>query len=371
MNPQTIFCPNKQCLARGKPGKGNISIHSRKERRYKCKVCEKTFAETKGTPFYRAHKPEAEIIQVVTLLAHGCPLQAIVAAFGWDERTVKRIQEEAGRHCEEVHEELVEQPRDLQHVQADEVWVKAQGMILWLVMAIQVSTRLWLGAEIGEHRNKALLKALLQRVRNCALYRPLLICVDGFSAYLNAIRDTFREPMPNGKPGRPKLRPWDGILIAQFVKQYSKRRVVGVVKRIFQGAAAPVAALIQATQGHGGINTAYIERINATFRARLESLVRRGRSLVKQDSTLHSGVYLVGTVYNFCTYHDSLRVKLQLPKNKHRWLRRTPAIAARITDHRWSVSELLWFKVPKPPQLPKRRGRPSLAFLALKKQWLA
>lgn len=370
MNPQEVFCPNESCLASGQIGKGNICLHSQKERRYKCTVCDKTFVETKDTPFYRAHKLHSEMTIVITLLAYGCPVQAIVAAFGWDERTVQRVQAKAGGHCQEVHEHLVEQPRDLQHVQADEVWVKAQGMILWLAMAIQVGPRLWLGAEVGERRDQTLLKVLLQRVRACALCRPVLFCVDGFSAYLTAIRDTFREPIPTGQAGRPRLRPWDGILIAQVVKQYSGKRVVGVVKRICQGTVSHIAALIHVSQGRGGINTAYIERLNATFRARLACLVRRGRNLVQQLPTLHAGVYVVGTVYNFCAYHDSLRVELLLPNHRRRWLRRTPAIAAGITDHLWSVDELLWYKVPKPPVLPKRRGRPSPAFLELKKQWL-
>jgi transposase-like protein len=369
MNPQEVFCPNETCLASGQIGKGNISIHSQKERRYKCNVCGKTFAETKGTPFYRAHKLYTEMIIVITLLAYGCPVQAIVAAFGWDERTVKRVQAEAGSHCQDVHEHLVEQPRDLHQVQADEIWVKAQGAILWLAMAIQVGPRLWLGAVVGEHRDQALVEALLRRVRACALCRPLLVCVDGFNAYLNAIRHVFREPLM-GQAGRPRLRPWDGIYIAQVVKQHCGRRVVGVVQRICQGTLAQIQPLIRASQGSGGINTAFIERLNATFRARLAPLVRRGRALVQQLPTLHTAVYLVGTVYNFCTYHDSLRVELLLPHQRRRWLRRTPAIAAGITDHLWSVAELLWYKVPKPPVLPKRRGRPSQAFLELKKQWL-
>ena len=370
MNPQEVFCPNAKCLASGQIGKGNITIHSQKERRYKCTVCDKTFAETKGTPFYRAHKAHVTMGLVITLLAYGCPVQAIVAAFGWDERTVQRVQATAGEHCQTVHEHLVEQPRDLQHVQADEIWVKAQGKIMWLAMAIQVKTRLWLGAEVGERRDRSLIQALLHRVRASALCRPLLFCVDGFRAYVQTIQAAFREPIKSGKPGRPSLRPWDDIQIAQVVKQYAGRRVVGVVKRICQGSATQIAALIRVSQGHGGINTAYIERLNATFRSRLAALVRRGRGLVQQLPTLHAGVYLVGTVYNFCAYHDSLRVELLLPNQRRRWLRRTPAIAAHITDHLWSVDELLWYKVPKPPLLPIRRGRPALAFVELKKQWL-
>ena len=371
MNSQEVFCPNETCVARGQIGQGNIGVHSQQERRYKCNVCGVTFAETKGTPFYRAHKPHWEIIIVVTLLAYGCPIQAIVAAFGWDERTVKKVQETSGEHCQDVHEHLVEQPRDLQHVQADEIWVKAQGMVLWLAMAMQVGTRLWLGAVVSERRDRSLITELMQHVRACALCRPLLFCVDGLRAYVGAIQRTFREPLRTGQPGRPRLRPWDGIYIAQVIKQYQGRRVTGVIHRICQGTTAQVQALIQASQGHGGINTAYIERLNATFRARLAPLVRRSRALVRQLPTLHAGVYLVGTVYNFCTYHQSLRVELLLPHNRRRWLKRTPAIAAGITDHKWSVEELLWYQVPKPPNLPKWPGRPSQAFLELKKRWLS
>ena len=68
------------------------------------------------------------ITLVLTLLCHGCPLQAIVAAFGLDERTVAAWHEQAGRHGQQVHEHRVQQGQvDLQHVQADELWVKLVG----------------------------------------------------------------------------------------------------------------------------------------------------------------------------------------------------------------------------------------------------
>src|SRR5688572_12374864 len=139
MVPAKTFCPNLDCHARGQRGKGNIKIHSQKEKRYKCKECEKTFAETKGTPFYRLRKIEQVIdlvTVVVTLLGYGCPLQAICMAFGLDERTVSNWRERAGIHCEAVHQHLVEKPRNLGQVQADELRVKEQGGIVWMAMAI-------------------------------------------------------------------------------------------------------------------------------------------------------------------------------------------------------------------------------------------
>jgi len=370
MDPQTVFCHNPACPARGQVGKGNIGVHSQKDRRYICHVCNTTFAASKGTAFYRLRKSKELVVIVITLLAHGCPVQAIVAAFGLDERTVISWNERAGRHCEQVHQHLVQKPRDLGQVQGDEIRVKIQGAIVWMAMAIQVSTRLWLGGEVSTSRDTALITALMQKVRACALCRPLLFCMDGCQAYIGAIRTVFREAIRTGKRGRPRLRPWDGILMAQVVKQYARKRVIDVQRRVVQGTAAQVQALVQHTQGGGTINTAYIERLNATFRARIFALVRRGRALARQMPTLHTSMYLVGTVYNFCTDHSSLRVAISLPGGRRWWVSRTPAIAAGLTDHRWTVEELLSFRVPLPRWTPpKRRGRPSKVTKALVERW--
>jgi len=370
MDPQTVFCHNPACPARGQIGKGNIGVHSQEERRYICHVCKTTFGERKGTAFYRLRMSKELVVLVVTLLAHGCPIQAIVIAFGLDERTVVSWQERSGAHCQQVHQHLVERPRDLGQVQGDEIRVKVQGGIVWMAMALQVSTRLWLGGVLSTCRDTSLITALMQHVRACALCRALLFCMDGCQAYIEAIRTVFREPIHTGKVGCPRLRPWDGILMAQVVKQYAGKRVIAIQRRLVQGTMDQVQALLQRTQGGGTINTAYIERLNATFRSCIAALVRRGRALARQTMTLHRSMYLVGSVYNFCTYHRSLRVAIPLPGDRRHWVSRTPAIAAGITDHRWTVEELLSFRVPLPRWTPPRRpGRPSKATKALVAQW--
>jgi transposase-like protein len=108
MAPQTQFCPNPACPARGQRGQGNISIHSQKEQRYVCATCGRTFAATRGTLHSRLRTAPAVVTQVVTMLCHGCPPRAIVAAFGLDERTVAAWQQRAGTHCQRVHEHLVQ-----------------------------------------------------------------------------------------------------------------------------------------------------------------------------------------------------------------------------------------------------------------------
>jgi transposase-like protein len=359
MNPQEQFCPNPDCKARGKEGASNISVHSKKERRYLCKRCNKTFSETKGTPLYYLKKRANLVVLVVTLLAYGCPVQAIVAAFGLDERTVAEWLRRSGEHCQEVHEKLVgEQKLVLGQVQADEIRVKAQGETLWLAQAIMVGTRLWLGGVVGQHRDYGLIVALVAQVHKMALCRELLLAVDGLASYVTAFRQAFRVPLYTGKAGRPRLLPWPNIAIVQVIK----RRIEGVLcveRRVTQGREEMIRRVLQQSQGGGVINTAYIERLNATFRQRLACLARRSRALVRTPKMLEQGMHLVGCVYNFSTPHQSLRLKLYLDAYRYRWVKRTPAMAAGLTNHCWSVREVLCFKVPPPPYEPSRPKRPE------------
>jgi transposase-like protein len=360
MDPTTVFCPNEHCPARGHIGKGNIGIHSRKEQRFICHACDKTFSATKGTVFYRLRTSAETVVLIVTLLAHGCPVQAIVAAFGFDERTVADWWARSGRQSQVVHEYLVEQPGDLGQVQADELRVKQQGGIVWMAFAMMIKTRLWLGGEVSAQRDLPLIRRLIARVRRCAARRPLLICTDGLVSYIRAIRETFRDPIRTGQGGRPRLRPWRNVLIAQVVKRYERRRVVATERRMVAGTPARVETLRRRSQGDGVINTAYIERLNATFRERLAPLARRCRALARQTQTLHEGMFVVGTVYNFCTPHERLHAGQKTP----------PAMAAEITDHCWTMQERLSFHVPLPRWAPpKQRGRPSRAFQRLIARW--
>ena len=361
MNPTTVFCPNLACPARGQGCQSHVRSHARKDQRFLCTACHKTFAATKGTVFSRLRTAAETVSLIITLLAHGCPLQAIVAAFGFNERTVAAWWRRAGCQGQAVQEHLVEQPRDLGQVQADELRVKKQGGIVWMALAMMVTTRLWLGGEVSEQRDMTLIRRLIERVRRCAARRPLLVCTDGLVSYIRAIRETFRDPVHTGTGGRPRLRPWRHVLIAQVIKRYERRRVVETERRIIDGTPARVETLRRRSQGDGVINTSYIERLNATFRERLASLTRRGRALARRTLTLQQGMYLVGTVYNFCTPHESLYVAGG---------QQTPAMAAGITDHCWPVRALLSFHVPPPRWTPPtQRGRPSQALKCLIERW--
>jgi transposase-like protein len=361
VNPHDQSCHNKDCRAYGREGEGHIVIHGKKERRYRCKRCSRTFSATKGTALYRMRKPKELMFTVVTLLAHGCPLRAIVAAFGLDERTVARWEREAGMHCRRVHEHVVEAGRvQLGQVQADELRVRVVGGVMWLAGALAVESRLWLGGVVSVSRDRDLIRAVLSRVRSCGVVRAVLLCTDGLASYPKAAIHLFREPLRTGRAGRPRLILPEGVMIAQTIRKYASRRVIGVVRRVVVGAGEAVTARLRATQGGSGtagINTAYIERLQATFRSRLGALVRRSRAPVRLKETLAAGMWLVGTCYNFCWEHKSLRREREgSDPAGGKWVENTPAQAAGLTDHRWSVEELLSFPVP-PAEIPKWRGR--------------
>ncbi len=363
MDPHEQFCPNSACPARGQTQQGNITIHDSRRQLYACSICGKHFSARRGTPFFRQHTDPALIAIIITLIAHGCPVEAVVAAWGFQARTVRRWVSNSGAHAQAVHDQLVLQPRDQGQVQADEICANTQRGKVWLAMAIAVPTRLWLGGVVSARRDKVLIRSMLGLIGRAALEAPLLFMVDGFSSYVDAVKRTFRRSEPSGRRGRPRLVAWGELVLGQVIKRTKQRRVVSVERRLMLGEQVQAQELLEQTQGGGVLNTAYIERLNGTFRQCLAALARRTRNLARLEVTLWTGMYLVGAVYNFCDYHASLKCERE---------ERTPAMAAGITERRWSVDELLWYKVAPPRwQPPRQRGRRSKAMQDLADRWAA
>jgi transposase-like protein len=361
MRSPDVFCPNTDCPARGQTEQGNIGIHGKKRPRFKCRVCNKTFSARAGTPFFRRRTDEATITCVVTLVGNGCPIPAIEAAFGFQAQSVREWIDASGEHCERVHHQQVVRPRDLLHVQADEIRLKTQAGVLWMAMALMVTTRLWLGGAVSASRDRSLIEGLVAIVAACASFGPLLFVTDGLKTYIDVVRKAFRTRQ-TGTGGRPRLIGWPDLVIAQVVKQYAGRAVTGTLHRLVHGSVRMFLTLLWSTPGCQVLNTAFIERVNGTFRSRLAVFGRRTRVLARRVATVERGMYLVGTLYNFCCVHGSLRLA--------EGCKQTPAMASGITDHVWTVSEVLHYRVPPPCWEPPRRpGRRSRAVQALIDRW--
>ncbi len=312
-------------------------------------------------------KPAELIFLVVGLLSYGCPLQAIVHVFGLDERTVAAWRDRAGQQCQRVQQALVEQGQlTLTHVQADEIRVRGKKEVFWMGLAMEVSSRLWLAGMVQAARDQILADRLLQRVRRCACgASQLLICVDGWMCYPAAILRAFSSQVKKG------IRVWPQLIIGQVIKTQKHYHLESVKQTLLCGDEKGLKACLEQSQGGTQINTAYIERLNGTMRERLASLTRKCRHANWHLSAFQWGMYLIGCTYNFCWSHHQLE--------------QTPAMAAGLTDHAWSLREVLTYKVSPDrlakikedelqelaPPLPVPRlsqcvrGHPSPAYLAL------
>ena len=333
--PARVACPNPACV---EPNR--IGIHHQTERRYICHGCGKTFAATQGTPLNDLKYPLWVVELVLTLLAYGCPVPAIVAAFVLDERTVASWQRKAGHHGEGIQDRIVCNGQvELLQVQADEVCINTQHGKVWMATVMTVFSRLFLWGEVATHRNKALIERVMAHVHAAASgVQAVLFAVDGFAAYPKAILKYFYTPARSGQRGRPRHVPWPNLHIAQVVKHRTGQALTAIERRVVHGCRSRIYDLIAISQcGFGLINTAYIERLNATCRARMPALTRRTRNRAQTTDRVRAEMFWTGVVYNFCTVHHSLAA--------------TPAVAAGLTDHTWSISELLLFRPP--PRVPK------------------
>ena len=146
--------------------------------------------------------------------------------------------------------------------------------------------------------------------------------------------------------------PLPGLLYAQVVKSYRRRRLVGVQHRVIYGAAQAIESLL-AKRGWQ-INTSFVELLNLDFRQHVAAIGRRVNTLCKHEAGLRQQLALFQVYHNFVLSHARLRLPLPEPmhgmKAGKRWRQRTPAMAAGVTDHMWSLRDVLRFRVPPWPQ---------------------
>lgn len=156
------------------------------------------------------------------------------------------------------------------------------------------------------------------------------------------------------------MQEWPEIVIGTVIKKTAKKQVVEVIRRMAQGTIERAEELLAYSAGGIKLNTAFSERFNGTMRERLTSLTRRSRHATRRLASLEAGMWLVGCTYNWCWPHHELSRRLAHASGRRGEILITPAMAAGLTDHPWSVHEVLTFRIAPPPYVaPKRRGRPK------------
>jgi IS1 family transposase len=230
----------------------------------------------------------------------------------------------------------------------------------WVWVAIDPVTKLLVAIDVGE-RTLAMAQRFVHHVSqvlapDCA---PLFV-TDGFREYMTALLTHYghwvQPPrrQATGPVPKPRWMPLPQLRYAQVVKTVRRRRLVGVTHRVVFGTLVAVEQVLAPLGWQ--INTAFVERLNLDIRQHIAAVGRRVTTLCKGEDGLRQQLALYHTYYNFCLPHASLRQALPepLPTNgtgsaKH-WRPRTPAMAAGLTDHIWTLRELLLFRVPPWPQ---------------------
>lgn len=221
----------------------------------------------------------------------------------------------------------------------------------WVWTAISLPSRLRITSHLSAERSEVAAINCIQQIRARSNGRATFFTSDKLPAYVAALVATYStaEPQPRKRGrGRPRLTPRrivdSQLRYAQVDKQRADGRVVEVRRRIIFGTALDIESIIKSDGCGSQINTAYVERNNLTMRQNVGRLVRKTLSFSKSVHYLQRHIALEDAVYNFVKPHLSLRRPLRKSKGKNRkWEQRTPAMAAGLTDHIWSMEELLEF----------------------------
>ena len=374
------FCPNPDCDYRGWVGWGNLSSNGHPSggpwRQLYCSQCEGYFLETRGTPLYGKRVSPDLLVWAVGAVAEGLGIRAVARVFEVDPNTVLLWLVEVADHATAFSRYFLHDVRVTQ-VQLDELFallsaVKAGAVSEaeaitrlsrsphWVWTAIDPVTKLLLTIDVGDRTLAMAQRVVHQVVQVLAPGCVPLFLTDGFKAYTTALlthdgqwvqpaRWRAQGPMP-----KPRWVPLPGLLSAQVVKTVRRRRLVDVQHRIVFGT---LGAVQQVLAVHGWqSNTAFIERVNLTIRQHVAAVGRRVSTLCKHEAGLRQQLALYQVYDNFCLPHAGLRQTLPQPEPTHgtgsarQGRPQTPAMAAGLTDHVWTLREVLLFRVPPWPQ---------------------
>jgi IS1 family transposase/transposase-like protein len=372
------FCPHTACSYHGRVGFGNIRANGhpngRRWRQLLCLSCKRHFLETHGTPLHGKQVDPDKLVWAIGALAEGLGIRAVARVFETDPNPVLGWLVEAADHLEAfshhfLHDLYVEQVQMdelfalLSAVKDGEVSERQASKRLsrspnWVWVAMDPVCKLILAVDVGG-RTLAMAQRLVHQVTKVlAPHCAPLFLTDGFREYLTALVTHYGQWMQperrqaKGPRPRPRWMPRPGLLYAQVVKSYRRRRLVGVTHRVVFGTRKAVEQVL-AKRGWK-ISTAFVERLNLDVRQHVAAIGRRVNTLCKHEAGLRQPLTLFHTYHNFVLPHTSLRVPLldvtEGTGSVTRWQQRTPAMAAGLTDHVWTLREVLLFRVPPWPQ---------------------
>jgi IS1 family transposase len=383
--PRTVdtsqhFCPHAGCRYRGWLGRGNLRANGHPNgspwRQFYCMSCKGYFLETHGTLFHGKQAAVELIVHVLACLAEGLGIRATARVFEVAPTTVLQWLVEAAEqlrafaayflcnlHLEQLQlDELYAVLRDLKagEINNDEAIRRLEHSPSWVWTAMDPTSKLLVVVEVGSRTLAMAQRVVHQVIQVLAPGCVPLFLTDGFKDYATALLTHFGQWMQparrqdKGPRPKPRWMPLPTLLYAQVVKSYRRRRLVRGTHRVVFGTRLAIEQVL--TRCGWTINTAFVERLNLDLRQCVAAIGRRVNTLCQGEAGLRDQLVLFQVYHNFVLPHASLRQALAepIPTNGSGsakvWRPCTPAMAAGLTDHVWSLKEVLLYRVPPWPQ---------------------
>jgi hypothetical protein len=374
------FCPHSHCDYRGWLGLNNLRANGHPSggpwRQWHCTACDGYFPEHHGTLFHGQQAAVELIVRVLACLAEGLGIRATARVFEVEANTGLHWLIEAAEHrrafsasflCEVPLEQLqldelyaVLRARKAGEISDDEAIKRLEPSPSWGWTVMDPTSKLLVVVDVGTRTLAMAQRVVPQVTRGLAPGCVPLFLTDGFQEYRTAIlahcgqwlhpeRRQDKGPMP-----KPSWVPLPALLYAQVVKSYRRRRLVGVQHRVVFGTRLAIEQLL--ATGGWTINTAFVERLNLDIRQRVAAIGRRVNTLCQGEAGVQDQWILFQVYHNFVVPHASLRQPLPVPEGTNGrgsaqgWRPCTPAMAAGWTEHVWSLTEVLLYRVPPWPQ---------------------
>ena len=374
MDWETLYCPNHRCRYYGIPFRQGQMVKngtSHGQPQALCRVCGSSVTLTYGTAYYGLDTEPAIFETAVRALAEGNSIRATGRIVQVDKDTISDWLDHAARHCRLV---VLYLWRNL-HVtecQLDELWsfVHTKEAHLpyakiycetygdaWVWLAFAPVWRLVLAFVVGK-RTQESADRLLDRVNYVTDDHIPFFTSDQLPEYADALLHTYGtwfQPERQGNRGRypnPRRVPLADLLYAQVVKVRDGSRVIEIKTRVVYGTPEIIAARLADSSVSDTINTSFVERDNLTQRQSNRRLTRRTNGFSKEIAWFEKQLWLSTAYYHLVLPHHSLRQPLAVPEptrgagTPRQWAPVTPAMAAGITDHVWTTTELLSYRVP-------------------------
>lgn len=306
---------------------------------FRCRLCRQTFCDRCGTAFYDLKTEEAKVQRAVHEVLEGLSDEAVARIEEVHPTSVHRWIDKAAAPAALADGKIVQQVA-AETVEMDELYSfagtkrevpqsieEATGKH-WVHCSMARESRLLLEVEVAPRTGETARTLVKNTAARLVRGAWPLWCTDGWESYVEALLSIFHlvlhfmRQRRRGRPRLPRTIAHPALRYAQVVKHHTGRRLVAVTKRVVFG----VAELVPLAQ----VSTSLLERLKGTLRGQVSPMHRKTRAFAKHRTTLELHVRLFKSYYNLCLAHSSLDGQ-------------TPAQAAGLTDHRFTVRELLTY----------------------------